>query len=242
MDKTEKDLLLLKTKEWFGKEIVESHVKRTASLTNLNEFDINPFLVAYLAKFLGGKATPENIAKALVYPRALGTSINTSFGARIQNFTNEVLGSSFASMTAGMDIEFIDAKDNRRKYCQMKLGPNTINNDDVATIAGKFDGAKRIARTNGLKVHDDDFVIGVMFGEKKDVNGAYKKLEADHFYSLYVGQEFWTHLTGDKNFYSLLIEACSEAAKDFKGDDVLQGVINELSKNPELIRISKLAE
>jgi hypothetical protein len=29
-------------------------------------------------------------------------------------------------MVAGIDIEFIDAIDGRRKYCQAKLGPNTI--------------------------------------------------------------------------------------------------------------------
>lgn len=242
MDSEQRKDLLFKTKAWFGKEIVASHVERTAALKNINEFDINPFLVAYLAKFLGGSATPENIAKALVYPRALGTSINTSFGTRVQKFTSDVLGSSFASMTPGMDIEFTDAVDGRKKYCQMKLGPNTINNDDIDTVAGKFDAAKRIARTNGLRIQDDDFIVGVMFGEKKDVNGAYKKLESAHYYSLFVGQEFWEHLTGDKNFYALLIEACSEAAKDYNSDGVLQGVVDALAKHPEIIRLSKVAE
>ena len=42
------------------------------------------------------------------------------------------------STTSGMDIEFTDQTDGRKKYCQLKAGPNTINADDVETIAGHF--------------------------------------------------------------------------------------------------------
>jgi len=242
MDITKRKELLLKIQGWFVEKIVASHVQNTEKLKNLKEFDINPFLVAYLAKFLHGEATPENIAKALVYPRALGTSITTSFGMQIQKFTNDVLKSSFGSMIPGMDIEFTDALDGEKKYCQMKLGPKTINHDDIETIHGKFNSGKKIAKQNGLRVHDGDFVIAVIFGEKSQVNSFYKTLETEHHYSLFVGAEFWHRLTGDENFYSLMVEACSESAKNYKGTELLQNVIEEISKDPEIVRLSELAE
>lgn len=75
----------------------------------------------YLANFLTGNSSPKSIAKALIYPRILGTSITTSFGTNIQKFTNDVLD-AFGSTTPGIDIEFIDRIDGHKKYCQMKSG------------------------------------------------------------------------------------------------------------------------
>jgi len=49
-----------------------------------SEFNINPFTATYLANFLTGDASPESIAKALIYPRILGTSINTTFGGQFK--------------------------------------------------------------------------------------------------------------------------------------------------------------
>ena len=37
-----------------------------------------------------------------------------------------MLKNSFGSMVSGIDIEFDDALDGRHKYCQVKLGSNTI--------------------------------------------------------------------------------------------------------------------
>ncbi len=51
-----------------------NHIKNTQKLEKPSEFNINPFLVC-LENFLCGDAKPESIAKALIYPRVLGTSI-----------------------------------------------------------------------------------------------------------------------------------------------------------------------
>jgi len=91
------------------------------------------------------RQTPyDSIARALVYPRILGTSIATSFGQNIQRFCTEVL-SGFGSAISGVDIEFIDQLDGRKKYCQVKSGPETINKDDIETISRHFLGIKGIA-------------------------------------------------------------------------------------------------
>ena len=69
-----------------------------------------------------GQLTPKSIAKALAYPRVLGQSITTSFGMNMQKFISDVLVNAFGSTTQGIDIEFTDCVDGRKKYCQVKLG------------------------------------------------------------------------------------------------------------------------
>ena len=95
------------------------------------------FLYKYLAKFLTGNDDAESIAKALIYPRILGSSITTSFGMQVQKQIT-TLFPGFGSTTSGIDIEFVDAIDGRKKYCQLKAGPNTINKDDIKTVVDHF--------------------------------------------------------------------------------------------------------
>jgi hypothetical protein len=113
MNQDKKDAILKKAQIWFKESISENHIKNTKKLVKVSKFDINPFLAVYLSNFLTGNTKPESIAKALLYPRVLGTSITTSFGTNIQKFTNEVL-SSFGSTTSGIDIEFIDQINNNK--------------------------------------------------------------------------------------------------------------------------------
>jgi len=138
MKESQQLLLLSKAKDFFRKEIVASHITsacdRAGKLANYN---VNPFLYKYLANFLKGNDDAKSIAEALVLPRVLGSSINTSFGMKIQKLISELF-EGFGSTTPGIDIEFIDSIDGRKKYCQLKSGPNTINHDDVETIFGHF--------------------------------------------------------------------------------------------------------
>tara|TARA_R110002049_G_scaffold297831_2_gene487214 strand:+ start:1915 stop:2397 length:483 start_codon:yes stop_codon:yes gene_type:complete len=157
MEEHQRLILLNKAKEFFRNEIVKIHIidgcKRASQLKNYN---INPFLMKYLANFLKGNDDAKSIAEALVLPRVLGSSINTSFGMRIQKLIS-LLFEGFGSTTPGIDIEFIDALDGRKKYCQLKSGPNTINFDDVETIFNHFNGTVNLVRTNNLNiggVHD----------------------------------------------------------------------------------------
>jgi hypothetical protein len=90
MDQKEKNKILKSFKEWFKDSLIESHRKNTEKLKDINEFNINPFLLYYLANYLEGNSNPKSLAKALVYPRALGTSITTSFGTQMQTFITKV--------------------------------------------------------------------------------------------------------------------------------------------------------
>lgn len=218
--------IIQKWKTFFRNEIVENHKKNTLKMQYLKTFTLNPFLDTYKANFLCGDSCARSKAMALVYARALGTSINTSFGTNLQKFCSDIL-SGYASTTSGIDIEFIDFVDGRRKYCQIKAGPNTINKDDVKTITDHFIGVKNLARTNHLNIGFNDLVVGVFYGNSYELSSHYKKIEQD--YPIYIGQDFWYRLTGDANFYGELTDAVNEVAAEYDGRELLEEVIDKLT-------------
>ena len=86
----ENQLLIIVTK-YFEEKIFDNHkINSLKNHSKLKSYKINPILVKYLSKILEDDFTPIGIAKALYYPRVLGTSINTSFGTRIQNMFVEL--------------------------------------------------------------------------------------------------------------------------------------------------------
>ncbi len=123
MTEQQQIIILSKAKDFFRKEIVLPHVNNAKKAAKLSNYNLNPFLLNYLSNFLSGDNTYRSIAKALLLPRILGSSITTSFGMRFQKLIT-VIFEGFGSITPGIDIEFIDAIDGRKKYCQLKSGPN----------------------------------------------------------------------------------------------------------------------
>ena len=229
MTELERQDILEKSKTFFRERVAKKHKANTEKLTSLSAFNINPFTYKYLANFAFGDSSPVSMAKALVYPRVLGTSIATTFGTQLQYFCNEVLD-SFASTTAGIDIEFIDAFDGRRKYCQVKAGPQTINHDDVKTICDHFDAIKHLARTNRLTDFNPlfDCVVGVFYGTQDALSVHYKAIQES--YPVICGQEFWHRLTGDEHFYNELINAFAEVADEINCSASLDNVIQTLAR------------
>ena len=227
MNEKDRREILEKAKTFFRERIAKNHFSNTEKACKLKDYTFNPFLSKYLANFLTGNDDPKSVAKALLYPRVLGTSITTSFGTHFQYFCGTTL-EGFASVISGLDIEFIDQIDGRKKYCQLKSGPQTINKDDVKTIIDHFNATKRIARTNNLTIGIDDLVVGVLYGTKKELSHNYRAIEKE--YPVFVGQEFWHRLTGSENFYFDLIDAFGEVAKEFDGTKVLTKTIKKLSE------------
>lgn len=208
----QKSAIIESGKQFFRSIIIPNHLKQLSKL-KLKDFNINPFLINYLAAFLCGNTEPESIAKTLLYPRILGTSINTSFGQNIQIFISkleEVTGC--ASIIEGIDIEFVDAIDGRRKYCQVKAGPQTINKDDIATILGHFKYLLNKARLDRMNLQIDDLIVGVLYGDKTSLSANYKAIDAH--YPVICGVEFWEHLTGDRKFYGRLSKAFGEVVEE----------------------------
>lgn len=229
MDNQQKQAIINSGKEYFRSIIIPNHIKNLRKL-QLNSFNINPFLINYLAAFLCGDTEPISLAKALVYPRILGTSLNTSFGQNIQIFISqlqEVVGG--ASGINGIDIEFIDAIDGRRKYCQCKAGPQTINKDDIATVLSHFKYLMNKSRLDRMGLQFDDLIVGVMYGEKENLSAFYKAINAH--YPVMCGAEFWERLTGDKNFYFCLSKAFGEVVEEdgIDGSKLILDKVNEIA-------------
>lgn len=231
MDEKTKEALIDNAKVWFRDELAASHVENVKKLKSIKEFNINPFLWNYLANFASGKSDYESLAKALILPRALGTSINTSFGSRAQSFITRIFKGVFGSQIDGMDIEFIDQIDGRKKYCQVKAGPNILNKDDVQPIKAKFTKAANLARANHLDVNVGDYVFGLLYGEESDLSAFILDIKKD--FTTYVGRDFWYHLTGDLNFYDELVRAIGQVAEEFDGTDILNTTIKELAADIE---------
>ena len=228
MTENQKQAIINSGKKYFRSTIIPNHLRNLDKL-QLGSFNINPFLINYLAAFLCGNTEPISLAKALVYPRILGTSLNTSFGQNIQVFISqlqEVVG--VASGIDGIDIEFIDAIDGRKKYCQCKAGPETINKDDVATILGHFKKLVGKARLDRIPLQTDDMIVGILYGEKMSAN--YKTINAA--YPVYIGAEFWERLTGDKDFYNRLAKAFGEVVEEdgIDGSALILKKVNEIAE------------
>lgn len=231
MTKEQQKQILIKAQTFFRNEIVEAHINKACKkASKLSNYNVNPFLFKYLANFLKGNNDYKSIAEALVLPRVLGSSINTSFGMRIQRMISEIF-EGFGSTTPGIDIEFVDAIDGQKKYCQLKSGPNTINYDDVKTIFGHFDGTRHLARTNNLNIGINDLVVGVIYGEPEELSSHYQKINQN--YPVIIGKDFWHRLTGKPDFYFELIDSIGEVALEVDGTKVLEETIDSLSKELE---------
>ena len=233
MTEEQKASIIESAKDYFRSIIIPSHLKNLKSL-KLKDFNINPFTINYLAAFLCGNTNPESLAKALIYPRILGTSINTSFGQNIQIFISQlgqVAGN--ASAIDGIDIEFVDAIDGRKKYCQCKAGPQTINKDDVDTILLHFKHVLNKSRLDRLAIQLDDLIVGVLYGEDAKLSGNYKTLQTT--YPVYCGASFWEHITADKQFYYRLAKAFGEVVEEDKidGSKLIKQKIKEIAKEIE---------
>lgn len=226
MDENTKQEIIGKAKTWMRDDLIESHRKNTEKLKDVTEFNINPFLLPYLGNYLEGNTNPETLAKVLVYPRVLGTSITTSFGTQMQRFISVVL-EGYGSTTAGIDIEYIDKVDGRKKYAQLKSGPNAINKDDVTTIKGHFRELINRARTNNLDIQHNDLVFCLLYGEADEKNAFVKELEVD--FTVHMGKDFWTRFTGDEHFYHDLSIAMAEVANEVDMKEVVESVVNDLA-------------
>lgn len=226
----EKQAIISSGKEFFRAIIIPKHLENLSKI-KLRDFNVNPFLINYLSAFLCGNTQPESLAKALLYPRILGTSINTSFGQNIQIFISqlrEVTGC--ASGIEGIDIEFIDALDGRRKFCQLKAGPQTINKDDIATILGHFKYLLNKSRLDRMNLQIDDLIVGVLYGDKESLSANYRTI--DSHYPVICGVDFWQHLTGDSGFYGNLSKAFGDVVEEenIDGCGLIAAKVKELAK------------
>ena len=229
--------LIDKIVEYFEINVFEQHINTCLKThSKLKAYNINPIIVKYLSKVLDDNYCAEGVAKALYYPRVLGTSINTTFGTRIQNMFID-LKMAEGSFIKGMDIEFTDKVDNRKKWCQLKSGPNTINSEDVKPLIDKFTSTINLARTNRAfaGINNTDFIVGVLYGEQSELSMHYKKI--DQIHPVLIGKDFWHRITGYPEFYSKLVVALHESIANIDTKDFFKIGCDNLA---EEIRTSPL--
>lgn len=216
---------------YFNEKIFENHkINSLKTHSKLKSYKINPIIVKYLSKILENEFTPIGIAKALYYPRILGTSINTSFGTRIQNMFVE-LELARGSLIKGMDIEFTDKIDGRKKWCQLKSGPNTINSEDVNPLLKKFSTVTNLARTNAISLNNSDLILGVLYGEENQLSQHYRKI--DQQFPVIIGKEFWYRLTGFPDFYNKLVANLDKMILNLDTEDFFKKGYTALAKEIE---------
>lgn len=214
---------------YFETQIFENHIRASLNThTKLKSYNINPIVVKYLSKILENDYTPRGVAKALYYPRVLGTSINTSFGTRIQNMFVQ-LGIADGSLIKGMDIEFVDKIDSRKKWCQLKSGPNTINSEDVRPLINKFTNTINLARTNNAfrGISNSDFIVGVLYGEASELSMHYKSIDKTH--PVFIGKEFWFRITGFPDFYDGLVTALHQCINNLDTQNLIEEGCDKLA-------------
>lgn len=218
--------------EFFKNKVIPNHIKNIQKASKLNAYKSHRFLEGYLSNFFDDKELAIRKAKALAYPRMLGSSITTSFGQNMQKFFTSFVLNDFkptGSIGSGLDIEFIDQTDNIRKYCQLKAGPNTINKDDIVTICDHFKKASRLAVQNGVRIAQQDFVLGTIYGEQSELTAHYISISNQN-YSVYAGRDFWTRLTGDINFYDKIIDAIASIQVETNLSRLLDEAVNDLAE------------
>jgi hypothetical protein len=227
------DHLVAEIEKWFSEVLIENHKQNIKKLNKASAFKINRYLASYVSQALTGDITAEGIARGLVQGRAMVTSLNTSFGDRMQIFIIDQIKEVVGSAIASIDIEFTDCIDGQKKYAQVKAGVSTINKDDVAPIVAKFKGIRAKARRDGVRINEDQTVICVLYGEKKSLSAHYKNL-MDEGVDVYVGDDFWERLTGEKGMENRLFKACLNAAARANVKPVMDKAIAELAKDPAI--------
>lgn len=235
------DNLIDQLENWWMNDVYKNHKKNISRLKNPSNFNINPFLHPYITNFIYGDVSPISLAKALVLPRAMGTSVVTTFGSKMQDFIVSNIDHAKGSAISGIDIEFEDQTKEGENlvYCQVKAGPNTINADDVRTIVGKFTKLRNKARLDKLSVRNDALIVGILYGSRKELSGSYKAIEANG-YGVFIGSEFWEKLTGDDKFFEKMSAKLSEISDNLNEEAYIEDIVNSLSKTPEIISLSKL--
>ena len=227
MDAETKAEHIAKIKAWFNDEFIKTHYKNIEKLSVLKEFNVNPFTWPYLATFMEDEDQSRALARALILPRALGSSISTSFGTRIQQLVTRNFDNVKGSQISGIDFEFVDQVDMRLKYCQLKAGPNVVNKEDVEPIKETFAKARRLAKTNNLKVDMEDYVFALFYGHRSEINNFIQAIDEDN--TVLVGAEFWHRLTGDENFYEDLVMEINDLAEELDSRKILETTIAKLA-------------
>lgn len=222
--------LLNRAQGYFEKNFMKRQ-KDSIQKLKLDDIKFNPFLIRELASRISNQIDSISIAKAMVFPRVLGTSASTSFGSNTQNMIVSIMGQDVSSNVSDMDIEYQSPVTGDYRWAQLKAGPSTINKSDIETIERGFQKAQNLARQNQNKRFTfNSSICAVMYGSRDQLSNVYKTMEKNGYVNILVGNEFWYDLTGYPDFYINLITAVEKAAQSISLKDSVDDAIDRIAK------------
>lgn len=101
------------------------------------------------------------------------------------------------SVTEGIDIDKRDADSNTIFVIAVKSGTSVFNADSKKKQEDNFNKAKKLA-TQAKMAYEP--IVGYAYGQKQESGRGKAKI-----YQEVAGEDFWTMLTGDKDFYKKII-------------------------------------
>ncbi|MDM7540008.1 PmeII family type II restriction endonuclease [Leuconostoc mesenteroides] len=222
---------LLERAQSFFEEKFMKNQKAAFKKLSLDKIKYNPFLIRELASRISDTIDANSVAKALVYPRVLGTSANTAFGSNTQNMIVEIMGQDVVSNVSGMDIEYHSPVTGDYRWAQLKAGPNTINKNDIAPMENDFQKAQNLAKQNrNTRFTFNSPVCAILYGEHDQVSSVYKTMESNGKINILVGEEFWYDLTGYKDFYQQLIKSIKQASQSISLKPTIDEAVTRIEK------------
>ena len=209
------------------------HVKNLKSLSP-NDLVLNHFSASYAAGTIGGvPLTANSLARALVIPRALGSSLSTIVSRQLRFFCGELPGVEVVGKHANQ-VNYTDRVDDTNRIGIFAGGPSNLNSPGRKTLEGKL---TRLHAQIGRSAPAP--VVCVTHGEISNLNSSFKKL--DPKYAVFVGGDFWHRVTGDPNFYRelsfRLSWSAAAAGSKVALSDAIKRVEREIVKSRD-IRVS----
>lgn len=176
------------------KALVDFYNSLIANLSNIQIKDIikskNPYL--YRSKSMQ-KASDivDSILKAYV-----SSSEETIFGNCFFEPIAIAASGGSKSISEGIDLEIRDKVNNKVFCIAVKSGTSVFNADSKKRQEENFNKAKKIASQGKMGYEP---IVGYGYGQKKSSSSINKS------YDEVAGEDFWTMLTGDLDFYKKII-------------------------------------
>ena len=111
------------------------------------------------------------------------------------------------ALAEGIDIMIEDKANNIMYAIAVKSGPSVFNADSKKRQEQNFTAASRLAQQAHARYAA---YIGYSYGKKKDTGRGRARI-----YKELAGQDFWTELTGDRDFYVKIIRFMGELPEQY---------------------------
>lgn len=121
------------------------------------------------------------------------------------------------SVAEGIDLEIRDTSNNVLFVVAVKSGTSVFNADSKKKQEDNFNKAKKLA-TQGHMAYEP--IVGYAYGQKQESGRGKAKI-----YQEVAGEDFWTMLTGDKDFYKKIIGFMGQLPEQYV-DDFKQSYAN----------------